>query len=130
MVLIQRVWLVTGIITNNMQGQTILKLFLLGTSSGFGKRLVASILNRGDRVIATARSLEKIQSLRSLPGANPSTLHLLRLDITDSIETIQHVVGDALSVWGRIDVLVNNAGYGMKATIEEGGYVRLQTYHW
>ena len=98
-----------------------------GTSSGFGKRLVASVLNRGDRVIATARSLENIQFLRSLPGANPSTLHLMQLDIAASVEVVQEVVDSAFAHWGRIDVLVNNAGYGLKATIEEGGCV---TYLW
>lgn len=100
---------------------SLFKLRYAGTSSGFGKRLVASILNRGDRVIATARSLEKMQALYSLPGANPSTLRLMQLDITDSVDKIQRVVDDALSIWGRVDVLVNNAGYGLKATIEEGG---------
>ncbi|THH29870.1 hypothetical protein EUX98_g4307 [Antrodiella citrinella] len=92
-----------------------------GTSSGFGKRLVASILARGDRVIATARSIEKMKSLYTLSGASRTRLYLLRLDITDNVETIQKVVSEALSVWGRIDVLVNNAGYGVKSVIEEGG---------
>ncbi|KAI0076961.1 NAD-P-binding protein [Panus rudis PR-1116 ss-1] len=95
--------------------------FITGTSSGFGKRLVASVLARGDRVIASARCVEKIQALRSLPGASPNTLHLLHLDIADCPQVIQRAVDEALSVWGRIDVLVNNAGYGLKATIEEGG---------
>ena len=72
-------------------------------------------------MIATARSIEKLQSFYSLPGAHPSRLHILQLDITDSVENIQRVITEALSVWGRIDVLVNNAGYGLKATIEEGG---------
>ncbi len=72
-------------------------------------------------MIATARSIDKLQSFYSLPGAHPSRLHLLRLDIADSIDNIQHTINEALSGWGRIDVLVNNAGYGLKATIEEGG---------
>ncbi|KAI0691370.1 NAD-P-binding protein [Cytidiella melzeri] len=101
--LVQRVWFITG------------------TSSGFGKALVASVLARGDRVIATARSLEKIKVLWSLPGARPSNLHLLRLDVSDSPEKIQRVVEHALGVWGCIDVVVNNAGLGMKSVLEEGG---------
>lgn len=121
MVQIQKVWFITGEPCCHVFIRAIANLVNEGTSSGFGKRLVASVLNRGDRVIATARSLENIQYLRSLPGANPCTLHLMRLDIADNMETIQKVVDDAFSVWGRIDVLVNNAGYGLKATIEEGG---------
>ena len=89
-----------------------------GTSSGFGKRLVASVLARGDRVIATARDIEKLRAV--FPASNPN-LHLAVLDISDSTEVIAQRVKAALSVWGRIDVVVNNAGYGVKAILEEGG---------
>lgn len=95
--------------------------FITGTSSGFGKHLVESALARGDRVIATARSTDKIKSLMSLPGASPSRLALLRLDVSDSVETIQRTMNYAISIWGRIDVVVNNAGLGMKSVLEEGG---------
>lgn len=119
-----KVWFVTGkchLLLYFTFGTRLIVVLLSGTSSGFGKRLVASILARGDRVIATARSIDKMQSLYSLPGACPSRLYLIRLDISDSLETIQKVVAQAMSVWGRIDVLVNNAGYGVKSVIEEGG---------
>ncbi|EKM60033.1 uncharacterized protein PHACADRAFT_250900 [Phanerochaete carnosa HHB-10118-sp] len=95
--------------------------FITGTSSGFGKQLVASVLARGDRVIATARSIEKIKSFSSLPEASPSRLALLKLDVSDTAESIQRTVNHALSIWGRIDVVVNNAGLGMKSVLEEGG---------
>lgn len=72
-------------------------------------------------MIATARSVEKMQCLYSLPGASRARLYIIRLDITDSLEVIQKAVEEAMSVWGRIDVLVNNAGYGVKSVIEEGG---------
>ena len=94
-----------------------------GTSSGFGKELVTSALARGDRVIATARNLEKIQHFTSLPQASPSRLALLRLDVADSAENIQRTVERAIAIWGRIDVVVNNAGLGMKSVLEEGGCV-------
>ncbi|RDX55334.1 NAD-P-binding protein [Polyporus arcularius HHB13444] len=97
----QKVWLITG------------------TSSGFGKRLVASVLSRGDCVIATARNLEKLRAV--FPAPERSRLHLLQLDISDSAELVQQRVKEALAVWGRIDVVVNNAGYGVKAVLEEGG---------
>ena len=93
-----------------------------GTSSGFGKQLVTSVLARGDRVIATARNIEKIKHFQSLPDAS-SRLALLRLDVSDSAENIQRIVEYAISIWGRIDVVVNNAGLGMKSVLEEGGYV-------
>ena len=100
---------------------------MLGTSSGFGKALVGSVLARGDRVIATARSLEKLKIFWTLPNAHPSSLHLLRLDVSDTPANIQKVMDQALAVWGRIDVVVNNAGLGMKSVLEEGGYVTI--YH-
>ena len=98
-----RVWLITG------------------TSSGMGRALVKSALDRHDKVIATARVLEQIQGLRSF--ADPTRLYLMQLDITDSQDVINSRVTEAIAVWGRIDVLVNNAGTGVKMILEEGGYV-------
>ncbi|KAI0337947.1 NAD(P)-binding protein [Trametopsis cervina] len=95
--------------------------FITGTSSGFGKALVASVLARGDRVIATARSLNKIKPFWSLPGASPSNLQLLPLDVSDTPDKIQRTMDHAISIWGSIDVVVNNAGLGMKSVLEEGG---------
>ena len=90
----------------------------LGTSSGFGRRLVRSALARGDFVIATARSLN---GMINLPPSN--SLRLLQLDVTDSQESIKAKMETAIAIWGRIDVLVNNAGFGRCAMIEEGGCV-------
>jgi len=98
-----RVWLITG------------------TSSGMGRSLVKSALDRNDKVIATARVLEQIQGLRSF--ADSSRLYLMQLDVTDSQDVINSKVTEAIAVWGRIDVLVNNAGTGVKMILEEGGYV-------
>ena len=98
-----RVWLITG------------------TSSGMGRALVKSALDRNDKVIATARVLEQIQGLRSF--ADQSRLYLMQLDVTDSQDVINSKVTEAIAVWGRIDVLVNNAGTGVKMILEEGGYV-------
>ena len=76
------------------------------------------MLARGDCVIATARNLEK---LRAVFPTLDRRLHLSQLDISDSPELVQKRVKEALAVWGRIDVVVNNAGYGVKAVLEEGG---------
>ena len=98
------------------------KVWLItGTSSGMGRALVKSALDRNDKVIATARVLEQIQDLRCL--ADSSRLHLMQLDITDAQDIISAKVTEAIDVWGRIDVLVNNAGTGVKMILEEGGYV-------
>jgi len=94
---------------------------ITGTSSGMGRALVRSALDRNEKVIATARVLEQIQDLRSF--ADSSKLYLMQLDITDSQDIINSKVNEAIGVWGRIDVLVNNAGTGVKMILEEGGYV-------
>ena len=65
--------------------------------------------------------MEKIKIFWTLPGAHSTTLHLLKLDVADSPANIQRVIDQALSVWGRIDVVVNNAGLGLKGVLEEGG---------
>ncbi|KAI0920829.1 hypothetical protein AcW1_005005 [Taiwanofungus camphoratus] len=97
--------------------------FITGTSSGFGKRLAALVLARGDYVIATVRRLDCCPQV----DADQSRLRILVLDVSDSIENVQATMDEALSIWGRIDVVVNNAGYGMKAMIEEGGSVAALT---
>ncbi|OBZ71536.1 putative oxidoreductase YusZ [Grifola frondosa] len=96
--------------------KTTLVWFITGTSSGFGRRLVHIALNRGDFVIATARSLTGIQDF-----PQNEKLRLLQLDVTDGLEVIKHKVDEAVTYFGRIDVLVNNAGVGMMGFIEEGG---------
>ncbi|KAK0234901.1 hypothetical protein EDD85DRAFT_967051 [Armillaria nabsnona] len=92
---------------------------ITGTTSGLGRRLVTSVLARGDRVIATARSLEKLQALH--PSKNSENLHLVQLDVTAGFDGVKTVIDDAVSKWGKIDVLVNNAGAGYLGLVEESG---------
>ncbi|KAG1823220.1 hypothetical protein EV424DRAFT_772797 [Suillus variegatus] len=89
---------------------------ITGTSSGFGRRLVSIVLERGDRVVAAARSLQKIQDFPQSPN-----LHLLELDVTSGTTVIKERVDEAAKVWGRIDVLVNNAGIVLLGILEECG---------
>jgi len=75
-------------------------------SSGLGLELSLAALKRGDKVIATGRprSMEKLAELKA-KGAD-----ILQLDVTAPLETLQDVAKEAVRIYGRIDVLVNNAG--------------------
>ncbi|TFK33479.1 hypothetical protein BDQ12DRAFT_691158 [Crucibulum laeve] len=100
---------------------------ITGTSSGFGRRLVTSVLERGDRVIATARSHESLEKLISICKPNfLDNLRTLQLDVTAGEKVIKEKIDEAAAIWGRIDVLVNNAGYGLPGLMEEGGSARLR----
>ncbi|KAL0572872.1 hypothetical protein V5O48_009084 [Marasmius crinis-equi] len=92
---------------------------ITGTSSGLGKRLVVSALERGDYVIATARSLATIQTPDFF--APTERLRCLELDVTWSPSEMEPAVERALGYYGRIDVLVNNAGWVLKSLIEDCG---------
>ncbi|KAJ4982599.1 retinol dehydrogenase [Stagonosporopsis vannaccii] len=86
---------------------------ITGTSSGFGEAFVKDLLSRGDKVIATARTLSKIEHLRQLGAA------ILQLDVTRSTSELEKIAKDAIKIYGRIDVLVNNAGYSHFGTFED-----------
>ncbi|OCT49314.1 putative oxidoreductase [Cladophialophora carrionii] len=90
------VWLVTGC-----------------SPGGFGECFVHGILARGDKVIATARNLEKVKHFEKAGAA------VLQLDITHSQQNINDVISKAISIYGRIDVLVNNAAYVAIGTWED-----------
>jgi len=85
---------------------------ITGTSSGLGQELVKAVLNRGDKVIATARNADQISSLKELGAAT------LQLDVTATQEQLNLKAEEALAIYGRIDTLVNNAGYVQFGTIE------------
>ena len=89
--------------------------FITGCSSGFGLLLAHELLRRGDRVIATARDASKLDDLLTL---YPDTARTFMLDVTKPAE-IESVARLALTAFGHVDVLVNNAGYGVNGAIEE-----------
>jgi NAD(P)-dependent dehydrogenase (short-subunit alcohol dehydrogenase family) len=89
--------------------------FITGCSSGFGLLLAHELLRRGERVIATARDASKLDDLMTLYPDNARTL---KLDVTKPAE-IESVAKLAVTAFGHVDVLVNNAGYGVTGAIEE-----------
>ena len=85
-----------------------------GTSTGFGEAFVHSILERGDRVIATSRQAsERLQPLKKAGAA------ILELDVRGTQTQLDAKVREALAIYGGIDVLVNNAGYIEGGLVEE-----------
>ena len=91
--------------------------FITGTSSGFGRLLTEQLLERGHRVAATLRRPEVLDDLKDRHG---DQLWTARLDVTDT-PAVREVVGRAFDELGRIDVVVNNAGYGLFCAVEEAG---------
>jgi len=89
--------------------------FITGCSTGFGRSLAKAVLARGERVVATARDVARVADLE---GASDRLLPLA-LDVTDDAQ-IAAAIDAARERFGRVDVLVNNAGYGYQASIEEG----------
>jgi NAD(P)-dependent dehydrogenase (short-subunit alcohol dehydrogenase family) len=91
----ERVWLITG------------------TSSGFGRSITDAALGRGDRVVATARNTEPLADL-----AGDDRVHVTALDVLDAGQR-DAAVAEAIEHFGRIDVLVNNAGRTQVGAVEE-----------
>ncbi|MGU9866961.1 SDR family oxidoreductase [Kluyvera ascorbata] len=93
----QRTWLITGV------------------SSGFGREMAQQLLARGERVIGTVRSTAKVEDLLT---AWPETFSAPLLDVTDGA-AVRQVVDEAWARFGRIDVVIANAGYGLFGAAEE-----------
>ena len=89
--------------------------FITGASRGFGRIWAEAALTRGDKVAATARTLESIEDLKGKHGADVLTLEL---DVTRP-EQVKAAVLEAHAHFGRLDVVLNNAGYALVGTIEE-----------
>lgn len=93
----QRIWLITGV------------------STGFGRELTQQLLAKGDRVVGTVRNLASVQPLM---GQWPETFRPEILDVTDT-GAITDVVERTFTQFGRIDVAISNAGYGLFGAAEE-----------
>lgn len=94
---------------------------ITGASSGIGRALAAAVLERGGRAAVTARRPEALADLAAAHGgpAHGERALALRLDVTDGA-SVEQAVAAAEAHFGRVDVLVNAAGYGYLAAIEEG----------
>lgn len=89
--------------------------FITGVSSGFGRLMTEQLLERGDRVAGTVRNLEVMNGLKEQYG---DRLWLINLDVTDT-PAVHRAVNRAFDDLGTIEVVVNNAGYGLFGAAEE-----------
>jgi NAD(P)-dependent dehydrogenase (short-subunit alcohol dehydrogenase family) len=89
--------------------------YITGAGRGFGKEFAKSALGRGDKVAATARSTDALGDLVAQFGENVLPL---QLDVTDR-DRVFATVTEAKEKFGRLDVVVNNAGYGLFGMVEE-----------
>lgn len=89
--------------------------FITGSSRGFGRIWTEAALKRGDKVAATARKLESIADFKEKYGSNVLPLEL---DVTNN-EQVKSAVEQAYAHFGKLDIVLNNAGYSLVSTIEE-----------
>jgi len=97
-----------------MSGNSRKVWFITGASSGLGLEIARNALQRGDLVVATARDPDAITAALGAQG----NLLAATLDVNDEAQAVSAAQA-AVDRFGRIDVLVNNAGYGLLAAVEE-----------
>lgn len=89
--------------------------FITGSSRGFGKIWTEAALKRGDKVVATARNINSIATLKEKYG---DQVLILEVDVTNASQ-VQNAISKANEYFGRLDIVFNNAGYSLVGTIEE-----------
>ena len=89
--------------------------FITGASSGFGKAFAEYAIGQGYNVVVTARRVDKLAAIKALA---PGQVEAIRMDVTDSA-AIAAAAEQAIRRFNRIDVLINNAGYGIVGAVEE-----------
>ncbi|MBD1387373.1 SDR family NAD(P)-dependent oxidoreductase [Mucilaginibacter rigui] len=88
--------------------------FITGSSRGLGRSLTEAVLATGDKVAATARNTD---SLQELAAKYPGQVYPVKLDVTD-YKQVHKAIADTVNHFGKIDVLVNNAGFGITGAVE------------
>jgi NAD(P)-dependent dehydrogenase (short-subunit alcohol dehydrogenase family) len=88
--------------------------FVTGASSGFGRAVSEAVIERGDRLVVTARD---VGSIETIAGA-PDQVHAMELDVTDA-DAARAAIDETVERFGQVDVVINNAGYGHVGAIEE-----------
>ena len=99
--------------------------FITGTSGGIGSELVREVLRRGDSVVATSRNPQKVAATFD---AHKDQLLAVAVDLGNS-DQITRAVQAGISRFGKIDVLVNNAGYGLLGAVEEANDDEISRVH-
>jgi len=89
---------------------------ITGVSGGLGRALAAAALARGDRVVGTVRRADQVEAFEALA---PGRATALLLDVTAPEAEVADVVNRAVELLGRLDIVVNNAGYGLCGAVEE-----------
>ncbi len=89
--------------------------FITGASSGFGKSLAEHAISKGYKVVATARRKGKLEELKATA---PEQVLPIQMDVTNRAQ-VQKGIQEVINHWGKIDVLINNAGYGIVGALEE-----------
>jgi short-subunit dehydrogenase len=92
-------------------------IIITGSSMGIGAELATQCAHQGAHVVLTARSVDKLKSLAQHIEHKGGDALVIPCDVTRP-EQIQHAIDETLKKWKRIDVLINNAGYGMSASFE------------
>jgi NAD(P)-dependent dehydrogenase (short-subunit alcohol dehydrogenase family) len=103
----QRVWMITG------------------ASRGFGAEMAKAVLASGDKVVATARNTKGLAYLQGTERVDNPNIYVTALDVTDEAQ-VRSAVEVVLKHFGQIDVLVNNAGYGLMGAVEESSATEVE----
>src|SRR5687768_15599416 len=90
-------------------------ILITGATRGFGKIWAEAFLKRGDKVVVTGRNTEALQDMKATYGDRVFTV---QLDVNDRVACFE-AVNKAKEHFGKIDVLINNAGYGLFGAVEE-----------
>jgi short-subunit dehydrogenase len=100
-------------------------ILITGASSGIGYETALAFAQRGDKVTATARRADRLEQLAAAAKGLPGEVRTYNADVTRAAD-MQHVVDDLMAQWGRLDVLVANAGLGQRDGIVESAWEDLE----